>query len=97
MRGTLCDAIDDREVVQFRYDGYARTVEPHKVGRTTAGNDVLSGFQTAGGSDSGDVPNWKLFKLSGIRHLNATGDTFGGPRNGYSRSDDRMDRIYCRL
>jgi predicted DNA-binding transcriptional regulator YafY len=66
MRDTLCDAITERQVVEFSYDGQPRRVEPHRVGRTTAGNDVLSGYQVGGRSNSGTVLDWRLFELRKI-------------------------------
>lgn len=38
---TIIDAVQNKRVLSFVYDGLARTVEPHAVGRSTAGNDVL--------------------------------------------------------
>lgn len=97
MQDTLCDAISQKRIVTFSYDGQPRRVEPHKVGRTTAGNDVLSGYQVGGGSNSGTVPDWRLFELREIDGLDVLTDGFDSPRPGYSRTDDRMTQIYCRL
>lgn len=97
MRKKLCDAISKSVVVEFQYNGHQRVVEPHAVGVTTAGNDVLRGYQTAGGSSSRTVPYWKMFKLQKIESLTDTNEQFNGPRRGYSPNDDHMSKIYCQF
>ena len=97
MRDAICQAIDEQKVISFQYDRLPRTVEPHKVGRTTAGNIVLSGYQIAGRSHSNEVPYWRLYKLRKIRDLEVDQERFDGPRPRYSKTDDRMTQIFCRL
>jgi len=97
MRDTLCQAIRNQNVVEFQYDRLPRKVEPHKVGRTTAGNIVLSGYQIGGRSHSNEVPYWRLYKIRKIGGLNVASESFDGARPRYSRTDDRMTQIFCRL
>lgn len=97
MQSALCSAIQNRNIVEFRYRNQPRVVEPHKVGRTTKGNVVLSGFQSGGRGNDINPPDWGLYKLSKIGNLNVTGRTFNGPRPNYSPSDKRMTQIFCRL
>ena len=51
-----CVAILDHRVVDFRYQGHDRTVEPHLLGLHEAGEPLLVAYQTAGGSQSGRSP-----------------------------------------
>lgn len=51
----LAQAIEERRVVTFTYDGFLRVVEPFLLGTTTAGRSALRDYQTAGGSRSGRV------------------------------------------
>lgn len=97
MRETICGAIEEQRTLSFQYDRLPRTVEPHKVGRTTAGNIVLSGYQIGGRSRSNEIPYWRLYKLSKISGLTVNGDRFDGPRPRYTPTDDRMTQIFCRL
>lgn len=62
----LAQAIEERRVVTFTYDGFLRVVEPFLLGTTTAGRSALRAYQTAGGSRSGTVPGWHLFSLGKI-------------------------------
>ena len=48
MNTAICAAIKNRAVVEFYYNGGLRTVEPHCHGISTAGNEVLRGYQTGG-------------------------------------------------
>lgn len=49
----LAQAIEERRVVTFTYDGFLHVVEPFLLGTTTAGRSALRAYQTAGGSRSG--------------------------------------------
>lgn len=97
MRSTLCDAIENQQIVEFDYRGKHRVVEPHKVGNTTKGNTVLSGYQVDGRGNEINPPDWGQYKLTKISNLEVTGESFSGPRPEYSRTDKRMTRIFCRL
>jgi predicted DNA-binding transcriptional regulator YafY len=97
MRDTICEAIENKQSLSFTYERLPRTVEPHKVGRTTAGNVVLSGYQTGGQSHSNSIPYWRLYKLSKIKDLSVLDEDFDGPRPRYKPTDKRMRRIYCKI
>ena len=97
MQDTICDAIENQNTLNFQYDGLHRRVEPHKMGKTTAGNLVLSGYQIGGRSHSNSVPYWRLYKLSKIKGLIKNKERFDGPRREYKRTDKRMTHIYCQL
>ncbi|WEW95567.1 hypothetical protein P3T65_15000 [Pseudomonas nitroreducens] len=92
----IVDAIRNRKVLAFTYDGLARVVEPHTLGVSKAGNTVLSCFQTEGGHVR-PGHEWDLCKLDKIRDLRATGATFLGTRPLYSRGDSRMIQIIAEL
>ncbi|MDR3404214.1 MAG: hypothetical protein P4L99_17075 [Chthoniobacter sp.] len=97
MKNTLIKAIQDKSVLNFTYDNHSRTAEPHAVGNSTAGNDVLRCYQTAGTSSEGKVPDWKLMLLSDIRNLTVGPATFLAPRPGYKTGDKGMSVIYAQL
>jgi len=69
MKQTIIEAVNKRNLLEFRYDGHLRLVEPHTYGVSTIGNDTLSAYQVEGTSDKGDVPDWKLFIISRITDL----------------------------
>jgi hypothetical protein len=96
MRNTFIQAIKSRHVVSFTYKGIVRVAEPHAVGVTNKGNDVIRCFQTAGGHVT-PGHEWDLCKLSEISGLRTTGESFDGPRPGYKRGDRGMVTIYGEL
>ena len=97
MRDIACDAINDKKVVEFSYDGYHRQVEPYKFGVSTAGNIVLTGFQIGGGSSSGKNKGFKMFKIDEIWDLTITDQEFREPQQGYSTTDKRLNQIHCQV
>jgi len=93
MKQTIIEAVNKRNLLEFRYDGHLILVEPHTFGVSTIGNDTLSAYQVEGTSDKGDVPDWKLFTISRITDLKKFDKTFSGTRKG----DSRMTNIYAEL
>jgi len=96
MSKVITDAIKNKQVIEFYYDGGPRTVEPHCFGTTTAGNPGLRGYQTAGYSSSGSL-GWKMFDMSKASGIKTSGNTFSGPRPGYKRGDRGMSSINAEL
>ena len=84
MNETLVRAVQGRRVVVFLYDGLLRTVEPHALGLSSAGDLLLSGYQTAGFSHSSEQPGWRLYRLDRLHSLSVTPYTFAGRRPGFN-------------
>ena len=97
MNPMLCSAIHSKKVIRFYYNGGFRTVEPLCYGVSTAGNEVLRGYQTGGYSESGNPIGWKLFRVSEISLLIITDEHFDGIRPGYNPNDSAMAIIYCHI
>jgi hypothetical protein len=96
MLDTIIMSISNRQTLSFTYDGLIRTVEPHAVGVSTAGNDVLRCFQTHGAHIT-PGHEWDMCLLSKISNLVLTGQHFHGERPGYKRGDKGMTVIYAQL
>ena len=84
----LRQAIRDRRVVEFRYHGELRAVEPYRLGEG-GGRLRLVGWQARKG--------WRSFHLDDMEELEVTDRTFFQPREGYTRGDDAMDRILAEV
>lgn len=97
MNTAICAAIANRAIVQFTYDGGTRTVEPHAHGTSTAGNEVLRGFQTDGVSRSGEPVGWKLYTAAKMSAFRQTGQTFSSNRLGYNPNDEAMAVVHCHV
>lgn len=96
MLQTIIDAIRNHQVLAFSYSGLDRVVEPHTVGISRAGHQILRCYQIQGGHVSLGH-DWDLCELGKMRDLRVTGDTFLNPRTGYKRGDRHMTRIYAEL
>ncbi len=86
-------AIDDRHLLQFRYDGFTRLVEPHAFGVSRRGRYTLRAYQVDGGSESGQTQGWKLFHVADMEAIVVTPRQFVGPRPDYRRED----RVFARI
>ena len=95
MNSAICAVIKKRAVIQFYYDGGTRIVEPYCHGTSTAGNEVLRGFQLGGHSVSGEPIRWKLFEVAKITDLQETGRRFNNLRPGYKPLDRGMSSVHC--
>ena len=95
MNSTICEAIKQKRIIQFRYEGELRIIEPHCHGITTAGNEGLRAYQINGYSSSGKM-GWKMYDLSKSSNVELL-NNFIGPRLGYKRNDRGMSTIYCEL
>jgi len=94
---SISSAIQNRQLLSFSYDGYARVVEPHCYGIDKKGHYALSAYQVRGGSESGEYVGWKLFHESEMQHIAVLADTFAGPRPGYNRRDKMFTSISAQL
>jgi hypothetical protein len=92
----LVRAILDHRVIEFPYQGYRRTVEPYLLGIHEAGEPILLGYQTAGGSQSGEIPGWRAFITTGIGDVDVTNQSFAGPPSDFNPYGHSMLEIFAR-
>jgi hypothetical protein len=95
-RDLLCRAIADKLIVQFKYDGRSRIVEPFCCGLGMTNNYVLRGFQIRG-SDKTKPFCWRLYELEGMLQLSVTQHSFEGKRKEYNPFDNEIKEIFCRI
>lgn len=89
----LAEAIQNRQIITFLYEELNRGVEPFTLGRLHNGRLALSGFQITGRSQSGGIPDWRLFDVAKISRLEVHDEAFTRLRPGYNPRDSRMSRI----
>lgn len=97
MHQTLILAIRGKQVLELRYNGYSRLIEPHAYGADKNGVDKLRCYQVGGGSASGDPVDWKMLKVAEIGSIHLTGRHFSIARSGYKSNDPAIARIYAQL
>lgn len=96
MNQVVCAAIASQRLLQFRYDGCERIVEPHGHGCTSAGLEAIVGFQVDGQSRLGPACGWKMFHLSKMLDIRACGH-FARPRPDYDPAKLRFSALCCHL
>jgi len=97
MNAIIINAINNKQLLQLQYHGYSRTVEPHTYGINKKGNEVISCYQVAGGSESNERQGWKLLLVEEARAITSTASAFLHARNGYKRDSETMPHIYAQL
>ena len=97
-KSLICEAIKNKNVIEFSYNGHKRVVEPHCYGmHKNTNNEVLCAYQISGYSSSGKGHPWRLYTISGMSKIVISGEKFNKPRNGYKKNDSRMLRIFCQI
>jgi hypothetical protein len=85
MNETIMDAISDRHVLTFDYDGRPRTVHPHALYRDDRRhNFVLHAWRTDGESNTRNPPCWGNFHVDGIVDLTVLDQEFVGARPDFN-------------
>lgn len=97
MNSLICLAIKSKSLIEFEYDSGTRNIEPHCYGVSSAGNEVLRGFQVSGSSVAGEYIGWKLFSLKKISNLKISNQKFVNPRPSYNPNDHQMTTIFCHI
>jgi len=96
MNSILLQAIQQTKVLELRYHGYSRIVEPHAYGRDKDGDEILRCYQTSGGSESGERVGWKLLKVRDAFSFHLADTTFSA-RPEYKRNDKAMNHVIAQL
>ena len=98
MNNEICEAIENKKVIEFFYEGHKRIVEPYCYGiHKTTGNEVFCAYQIGGYSSSEKTPYWRIYIVSKMLGIRITDDQFEKPRTGYKINDSRMSKIFCQL
>lgn len=93
----ICDAIADRTLLTFEYDGHPRIVAPYVHGVGQRNGDVLRAVQVGGWSRSGQFGVGKLWTIAKIVGVRSTGEPFAPDDPAYKPEDTAMIRIHCRV
>ncbi|BDX37996.1 hypothetical protein CYCD_13510 [Tenuifilaceae bacterium CYCD] len=96
METKICEAIRERLLIEFIYDGQIRIVEPYILGvHKDTSSKVLLAYQVGGHIENENAPLWKLYKVEKMGKMKLTEDTFSKLRKGYKVDDKRFARILC--
>jgi hypothetical protein len=87
-------AIEERRIVAYRYDGQRRFGEPHIYGKSN-GQPALLVFQTGGTFVSGPYPNWRRMDLSRLSRFTITSRTFSHLRLSPTADHGDWDEVWA--
>lgn len=96
MNKIIIAAIEKKLIIELRYHGYARIVEPHAYGRDKSGEEILRCYQVSGGSESGEREGWKLLKIRDIFSIHDVKKSFT-QRQNYKKNDKAMEYMFCQI
>lgn len=95
--GLICDAIRTRTLLEFRYHGLIRLVEPYCHGFSSRGNELLRAAQIGGASSSGGFGFGKLWSVADIVAPRLLDKRFEPREPAYNPTDHAMMLIHCRI
>lgn len=95
LKAILNDAISQKKTISFTYDGLDRVVEPHHYG-ILKGTEQLHAYQVHGESKSGDLPEWRNFKLKMIDRI-ALNDTSFETEISYNPGNSKYYKIIKKI
>jgi len=98
MRNDICGAIASHRLLELVYNGQPRLIEPYSHGFSSDGQEMLVGFQRAGGSDSGQVEGWKAMAVDRIERLVVVDISFIPSRGDYRAGRSKnIDDLHCEI
>ena len=97
MTSIICTAIDQRQLIYFRFHDIERVVQPatHGYHRGT-GSEVVRGYQVLGASKSGPIPDWRLYRVKIMEDVQVLDETFATDPRDYVRGDSQI-AVHCQL
>lgn len=94
MDALIRQALAEKKLVEFQYQGYTRIAEPHVYGRNGGVKQLLV-YQVRGGSKSGQLPNWRRVDLPEVSNLHILNETFSGRRANPSGEHSAWDETFA--
>jgi len=93
----ICEAIRQRLLLEFTYDGLHRVVAPYCHGVSTAGHESLRAVQVGGESRSRGMRSGKLWTVAKMANVRVTDRPFTPDDPNYNPDDSGMKQIHCRV
>lgn len=97
MLNIIISAIKNKHKLAFTYRGHQRLVDPHTYGIDRKGHAALRAYQSGGTSDSGRIPDWRIFHESEIIALKSLEQHFDTRLAEYKKDDAFFSTIYAQL
>jgi predicted DNA-binding transcriptional regulator YafY len=94
LHNLLCGAIQNKRLIQFRYQNKERVVEPHDYGIQNGIARLLS--WQIGGQSNGRLPGWRWFDVAKMQDVQMLDKSFAGNRD-VSGKHHRWDEVFVRV
>ena len=91
----LLEAISEKRLIRFNYQGKARIAEPHDYG-IQKGQRRLLAYQVRGAS-TGKLPGWRWIEVQGLSDLEVLKVNFPGSRGDESNKHHVWDEVFARV
>ncbi|BDC49060.1 hypothetical protein F183_A13760 [Bryobacterales bacterium F-183] len=88
-------AIAEKRLIEFRYKGKVRVVEPHDYG-VHNGEVKLFGYQV-GGESSQKLPNWRWGVVGEMSEVKVLEQKFAGGRGAASGKHHTWEKVFARV
>lgn len=92
----ILTAILEKRLLRFKYHDKERIVEPQDYG-IQKGVVYLFTYQTAGGSSSSRLPDWRKFAVLNMSSVELLEETFPGSRSVPSQRHQEWDVLFARV
>lgn len=93
----ICQAICERRLLTFEYNGQPRVVAPYCYGLSTRGSEVLRAVQVGGASSSGKFGFGKLWTVAQMKDVRVSDQPFAPNDPNYNPDDSAMTKVICRV
>ncbi len=97
MKRLIEQAVHTKRVIQLRYRGSDRIVEPHAYGLDRAGKALLLCYQEDDTDQRGAAGGWLRIRLGEVLKASETPQNFCAPRSGYIRNDPSFQVIFAQV
>lgn len=97
MENLIIEAIKSCRQLKFSYHGHTRLVDPYTYGADQKGHSALLAYQVAGTSQSGRIPDWRIYHLSAIVDLSISATIFVPSQPTWQTRSKQFSRVIATL
>jgi hypothetical protein len=93
----VCEAIRERRLLEFDYDGKHRVTEPYCHGISTTGKQSVRALQVGGATRPGGFGFGKMWTIEKMTDARVSETSFVPDDPNYNPDDSAMSVIHCRI
>ncbi len=92
----LRDAIRNKHLIEFVYQGLKRVAEPHDYGIQNGVKKLLM-YQVRGESKSSRLPDWRMVAIDSMQRVRILDESFPGGRPTPYGEHKKWDQVFTRV